>query len=265
MGLWPVRAEGVWTPGPVAGGRVARLSESGCGCGRGLSTLHGLLRRNRVERDGARAISVIPPRGRPGPLRWPLHEATFHRIVMNIPHLFGELVACEDVAIVSAATLPEADGSVVEREVAEDSRVQFLPPRDGDAGDPAFELGEHGGDGRLGQFGPQQEVDVLGHDHPRVEVEAERGSRAGEVLGEEVTDARVGEQGEASVAGEGQEPCVVRVLESAQALAGFFALRHGESVSRVTRPRKTPRGRSKQRPGGGTRVGDHVVPPALGC
>jgi len=148
---------------------------------------------------------------------------------MNVPDFAAEFTVIPDVAIKPATLLPEPRAAVAVGDPVQDRRSPRHPPRDHPLGDRHLEAMQRGPEGDCLR-GPDEHVDVLGHDHPGEQLETELPACTDHGIDEEARDHRVREKGQASLAGARDEPDAARDLPPLHELADRCSLVHRGSV-----------------------------------
>lgn len=132
-----------------------------------------------------------------------------------------------DVAVVATAGLPESGPGPVLRETIEDRRIERAPSFDHASPERAFHPAENLCNGFSGGCRTKQEMDVLGHDHPRKQLEAEGSLSKGEMVDEGVLDSIVLKERELAVTGAREVTSMAFVFDAMQCAPD----RHGGTVT----------------------------------
>jgi len=139
-----------------------------CGCSQNRPRIGFPVNRNR-----ARLVQVPCPPTRPCPIGGTLHQSASHWIGMNVLHYCRERAAVPDVAVIPAALLPEQIWRVgaARGQLPEATRILSAQPG---YRSPAYSLldgFQDIGSGVVLAPGPDQQMNVLRHDHIGPDVE----------------------------------------------------------------------------------------------
>lgn len=121
---------------------------------------------------------------------------------MDVRDLAEQFALVADVAIESAASLPETWATGVRSQSIENRGVQFFPPCDDLLGDGLLEELQDGSDGICRM---QNDVDVFGHDDPGVQPETETVACACQRIDKDGAGSGLAEEWETALAREGHE------------------------------------------------------------
>ncbi len=186
-----------------------------------------------------RRRAQVPAGAGPDPVGRPEHQAARHRVAVDVQQFTKELVLGPHVPVESATGLPESSTVPGDRELGEHPRVQLAPALHQALGHRLLDGPE---DPRhIGRVvvGTEEQVNVLGHQHPRVEPEPMSLAGRGQRIDEHLADRRRGEQRQAAVTGEGEEPDLSDDLAPAEPLAdrsGIGADLHNPRIRGSWRP-----------------------------
>lgn len=134
---------------------------------------------------------------------------------MDVVDLLEEFRITDDVAIVTAAGLPEARDAVRVGDRFKDAiRAEFTPSLDDFLCKAGFECRKDSLDSQGSMMRTQEQMNMVGHDDVGVEMEIHRLTDLRKAISESVTDFRMPQQRQALIAGEGQETGVVGMFEA---------------------------------------------------
>ena len=112
---------------------------------------------------------MVRCRGRPLPVDGPKHQASPDRIVVNVCDGLDQLAAITHITVESAASLPEAGGSVRSPQFVQDRGIEFFPAGHNAHAHFRFQGTEQ--PGNWAAAGNDQEMHVFGHQHPGEKLE----------------------------------------------------------------------------------------------
>ena len=173
-----------------------------------------------------RAVELGPPRLRPSPgasrrprpfLR-PLNQPAPDRILMDVPYFLRQVVTGDDVSVVSAARLPEPVRPVRRRRQFQTWITALAPCAQQSRRHGSLDRHEDLRHGRRGP-GHDQQMDMLGHEHPRDQTEPETRAGPHQLIGDRVSDVGLSQQRTPLIARACQAARVIRLLDPSSRLA----------------------------------------------
>ena len=146
---------------------------------------------------------------------------------MDVVDLRSLFVLIEEIEVVPPAPLPDVVATSRVGDTLEDRSIDFGPSGKKQTGKGLFDPRKHSRDGMVGQIGDQEQMHVLGHDHPRFQPETGLKTGFNQSLDEGVSDGVRREKRQALVARKGQEARLPMDLEPGAVLSmsHIFSLR----------------------------------------
>ncbi len=156
--------------------------------------------------------TLVPDSTRPWPIGRSRHQSTADRVVVNVGHLLGQFASAKDIAVVSATVLPEMLRPPTVADPLQYLRSKLTPATQDQGGKWTFERPQQPRHRNLRKFRSKEQVHVLGHNHPGVQIESAAATNKLEMVGEGRLDGIAAKQRQPMVAGVRQVPGMALVL-----------------------------------------------------
>ena len=138
---------------------------------------------------------------------------------MHVVELLNRLLSTVQVTIVTTARLPESVFAALIHEAAENRRMKLPPSTQNMIRSRALDVAEYPRHRSLSNIGPQQQMHMLGHDHPAEQSEAETLAATVESLDKYLFDRIVVKQRKPAKAGKCEKAEILWILIAAPGLA----------------------------------------------